>query len=143
MTGRTNFQEDDVRNVMANVMDSKVVQRRPRPISPTMHGAIDYSTVAMTAAAPKVLDMPERAGMLAYGLAASYLGLSMVTNYKLAAKRAVPFKAHGATEAVIGLALPALPWVLGFADNRKARNFFLGLTALTFVVSALTDWREE
>ena len=132
-----------MRNVMENVMESKVVQRRPKPISPTMHGAIDYSTVAMTAAAPKVLGLPEKAGMLAYGLAASYLGLSMLTNYKLSAKRAVPFKAHGATEAAIGLALPALPWVLGFADNKKARNFFLGLTALTFVVSALTDWRED
>jgi hypothetical protein len=132
-----------VRNVMESVMESPMMQRRPKPITPTAHGAIDYSTVAMTAAAPKLLDMPERAAMAAYGLAAGYLGLSMLTNYKLSAKRAVPFKAHGMTEAAIGMALPALPWVLGFADNKKARNFFLGLTAITFVVSALTDWRED
>jgi len=128
---------------METMRESKVMKKRPTPISPTAHGALDYSTVAMTAAAPKLLDMPERAAMAAYGLAAGYLGLSMLTNYKLSAKRAVPFRAHGMTEAAIGMALPAVPWLLGFADNKKARNFFLGLTALTFVVSALTDWRED
>jgi hypothetical protein len=55
-------------------------------------------------------------------------------------KRLVPFKAHGATELAIGLALPVMPWLLGFADNRTARNMCFGLTALTFVVAALTDW---
>ena len=29
-----------------------------KPISPTMHGALDYSTIAATAAAPKLLDFP-------------------------------------------------------------------------------------
>jgi hypothetical protein len=55
----------------------------------------------------------------------------------------VPFKAHGAAEAVIGLALPFMPWLLGFSDHKPARNFFLGLTALTFVTAALTDWDAE
>ena len=54
-----------------------------------------------------------------------------------------PIKAHGAAEAAIGLALPALPFALGFARHRAARNFFFGLTALTFVVAALTDWDAE
>ena len=132
-----------MRNVMENVMESKVVQRRPKPISPTMHGAIDYSTVAMTAAAPKALGFPDSAAKLAYGLAASYLGLSMLTNYKLSAKRAVPFKAHGATELAIAAVLPAMPWVLGFAHHKAARNLCFGLTALTLVVAALTDWSAE
>ncbi len=55
-------------------------------------------------------------------------------------KRAVPFRAHGAAEGLVGLALPALPRVLGFTRHRGARNFFLGLTAVTAVVAALTDW---
>ena len=49
----------------------------------------------------------------------------------------------GLGEAVLGLALPALPWALGFAQHKAARNFFFGLTALTFVVAALTDWDAE
>ena len=112
-----------------------------KPISPKTHGVLDYATVVATAAAPKLLGFPEPAARLAYGLAGSYLGLSMLTDYPLAVKRAVPFKAHGATEGALGLALPALPKALGFANHKAARNFFFGLTALTFIVASLTDWK--
>lgn len=111
-----------------------------RPITPTMHGALDYSTIAATAAAPHLLDFPKKATMAAYALAGGYLALSALTDYPPSLKRAVPLKAHGAADVVMGLAIPALPWVLGFARDRKARNFFLGLTAVTMVVTALTDW---
>jgi len=112
-----------------------------KPISPRTHGVLDYATVVATAAAPRIFGFPEQAARLCYGLAGSYLGLSMLTDYPLSVKRAVPFKAHGATEAVLGAALPALPKALGFADHRAARNFLFGLTALTFVVASLTDWK--
>jgi hypothetical protein len=111
-----------------------------KPISPRLHGALDYSTVAATAAAPRLLGFPERAAWAAYALAGGYLALSALTDYPPAVKRAVPLKAHGAADVALGLALPALPWLLGFAKSRPARNFFLGLTAVTVVVTALTDW---
>lgn len=116
------------------------MKRVRKPISPRTHGILDYSTVAATALAPTLLDFPRNATALAAGLAGSYLGLSMLTDYPLAAKRVVPFKGHGIAEGVIGLALPALPYALGFARHRAARNFFFGLAALTAVVAALTDW---
>jgi hypothetical protein len=37
--------------------------------------------------------------------------------------------------------IPALPWLLGFARDRRARNFFLGLAAITAIVTLLTDWQ--
>ena len=111
-----------------------------KPISPKTHGMLDYGTVLATAAAPRALNFPPAARRACDALASGYLGLSMLTDYPLGAKRKVPFKGHGAAEAVLGLALPALPWALGFARHRAARNFFLGLTGLTFVVAALTDW---
>lgn len=111
-----------------------------KPINGRMHGMMDYATVAATAAAPRALGFPKTAENLAYGLAAGYLGLSLMTDYPLSAKRMVPFKGHGATEVMLGLALPFLPRLLGFEDDRRARNFFLGLTALTAVTALLTDW---
>ena len=111
-----------------------------KPISPKTHGMLDYSTVLATAAAPRALDFPPAARRACDALASGYLGLSMLTDYPLGAKRKVPFKGHGAAEAVLGLALPALPWALGFAGHRAARNFFYALTGVTFVVAALTDW---
>lgn len=111
-----------------------------KPISPRVHGMIDYGTSAAVAAAPFLLRFPRPARRACEALAAGYTGLSAVTDYPLSARRVVPFKTHGATEAAIGFALPAMPWLLGFSGHRAARNFFLGLTALTFVVAALTDW---
>jgi hypothetical protein len=111
-----------------------------KPINGRMHGMMDYATVAATAAAPRALGFPRAAENLAYGLAAGYLGLSLLTDYPLSARKAVPFKGHGATEVMLGMALPFLPKLLGFEDDRNARNFFLGLTALTAVTALLTDW---
>ena len=114
-----------------------------KPISPTVHGAMDYATVVGTVAAPTLLKMPDRAAGLAYGIATAILGLAAFTDFKPGLKRAVPLKAHGITDSALGLALPAMPWMLGFAKNRKARNFFLGLTAMMALSTMLTDWTPE
>jgi hypothetical protein len=114
-----------------------------KPISPRAHGVLDYATSVATAAAPAIFGFPKSAAALCYTLAGGYTALSLVTDYPLSAKRLVPFKAHGATEGAIGLVLPALPWALGFARHRAARNFVFGLTAITAVVAALTDWSKR
>ena len=111
-----------------------------RPISPRTHGVLDYATVGATLLAPRLLGFPTRAARASYALGGGYAALSALTDYPLSVKRAVPFRAHGAAEGLVGLALPVLPRVLGFSRHRGARNFFLGLTALTAVVAALTDW---
>src|SRR5688500_20332701 len=109
-----------------------------RPISPTIHGVIDYATTAAVVAAPRLMRFPKKARMACDALAGSYTSLSAMTDYPLSVRRTIPFKAHGATEAVLGLALPALPWALGFAKHKAARNFFIGLTAPTSVVASPT-----
>jgi len=113
-----------------------------KPITPLAHGIMDYATVATVAAAPKLMKFPASAAIACYALAAGYAGLSMLTDYPLAVKRVIPFKGHGIAEAAIGALLPALPFVLGVGGNSRARNFFLGLTGLTAVTAALTDWNK-
>jgi hypothetical protein len=117
--------------------------QRPRIISSRAHGVLDYATSATVAVVPHVLDFPKPAKQLCAALAVGYTGLSAVTDYPMSAKRVVPFKAHGAAELALAAALPAMPWALGFANHRAARTFCLGLTALTIVVAALTDWDDD
>lgn len=114
-----------------------------KPISPRIHGVLDYTTSAAVAAAPAMFDFPAPATRLFESLAGGYTGLSAFTDYPLAVKRTIPFKAHGAAELAIAAVLPALPWALGFADNKAARNLCFGLTAITLVVAGLTDWDGE
>ena len=117
-----------------------MMKKRPKPISPRIHGMLDYTTSTAVAAIPRLAGFPPAARHVADALAGGYTGLSAMTDYPLALRRAVPFKAHGMAELAIGAALPAIPWMLGFAKHKPARNFFFGLAALTFVVAALTDW---
>ena len=115
----------------------------PKPISPRVHGMIDYGTSAAVAATPAVFDIPRAARNLFEGLATGYTGLSSLTDYPLSLKRLVPFKVHGAAELAVAAVLPAIPWLLGFANDRAARNMCIGLSAFTLVVSALTDWDQR
>lgn len=114
-----------------------------KPITPRVHGIIDYSTSAAIAAAPAMFNLPKPATALFTTLAATYSGIAALTDYPLSLKRAIPYKAHGAAELVSALALPALPWVLGFSRHRTARNLCFGLAAMTLAVAALTDWDAE
>ena len=114
--------------------------RRPKPISPRIHGVLDYATSTAVAVAPRAMRFPKPARVLFESLAAGYTGLSAVTDYPLSVKRLAPFRVHGATELAIAAILPALPFALGFADHRAARNLCFGLTALTLIVAVLTDW---
>jgi hypothetical protein len=114
-----------------------------KPINSKVHGVIDYTTSSAVAMAPKMLNMPSRAAALCYGLAGGYTALSMMTRYPAGAKKMVPFKAHGAAEAVIGAALPFMPHLMHFDNKKKARNFFYGLTAMTAAVALMTDWSDN
>ena len=108
-----------------------------------MHGVLDYTTSAAVAAAPMLFDFPPPARRLFTTLAGGYTTLAGVTDYPLSLRRAVPFRMHGAAELAIAAALPVLPWALHFEGHRAARNLCFGLTALTLVVAALTDWDGE
>jgi hypothetical protein len=114
-----------------------------KPISPRLHGVLDYATAATAAAMPLLSRMPRRAARTAEAWAGSYALLSAFTDYPLAVKREVPFRAHGTVDKALGLIIPALPWIVGFAGDRKARNFFLALAGVTILVTALTDWNRE
>lgn len=114
-----------------------------KPITPFAHGVMDYVTVASVAAAPSLMDLPDEAANACYVLAAGYAGLAMFTDYPLAVKRALPFRMHGIADVAIGAVLPMLPFMLGFASSSRARNLFFGLTAITAMTAAMTDWDKK
>jgi hypothetical protein len=111
-----------------------------KPLTPAMHGAVDYATVMGAVAAPRLLNMPPKAATLAYGIGTVILGMAAFTDFKPAIKRALPLRAHEMADATLGMALPALPWMMGFSRNKKARNFFIVLTGMLALNTLLTDW---
>lgn len=110
----------------------------PKPISPLLHGVLDYSTVALTALAPTLFGFGPTGTAVAYALAVGYLVVSLLTRYPLGVVKAIPLTVHTTIEVVLAVLLVALPWLLGFADDTAARNYLFFLVALTFVVVPLT-----
>jgi hypothetical protein len=54
--------------------------------------------------------------------------------------RFMPTSAHGMLDYLVGLALLAVPWLFGFADNETARWVTMAFGAAAILYSLLTDY---
>lgn len=112
-----------------------------KPISPTLHGVLDYVTCAFFALAPSLLGLHGAYATVCYVLAGGYLVVSLLTNMPLGAVWLLPFPVHGKLELVSGVVFLASPWLFGFAhENETARNLFVAAGAVFLLVYFLTDW---
>ncbi len=112
-----------------------------KPISPTLHGVLDYATCAFFALAPSLFGLHGAYATVCYVLAGGYLVVSLLTNMPLGAVRLLPFPVHGKLELVSGAVFLASPWLFGFAhESETARNLFVAAGAVFLLVYFLTDW---
>ena len=112
-----------------------------RVLRPTIHGILDYAVVIAFALAPALLGLSGLSATISYVLAVVHLLLTLVTAFPLGAVKLVPLPLHGAIELLVSIALVALPWILRFAHDTIARDFYVGAGALIFAVWLLTDYR--
>jgi hypothetical protein len=114
-----------------------------RPITPAVHGALDYGYGAALLVLPRLLGLDRRARTLAaaFGLVDGALGA--VTDQPLAVRRLVPFPLHGLIELAATPVVLLLAFLTGAARDRRARTFFLAAGATVGVVFSLTDWNAQ
>lgn len=111
-----------------------------RPISPRVHGILDYATVVVFLNAPMVLGFTRTPSAVLYWLAGVHLLMTGLTNFPYGVFKVIPFRIHGGIDALAGVFLLAAPWIFGFASEDGARNFFLVLGVLGFIIAGLTDY---
>lgn len=109
-----------------------------RVIPASLHRILDFVTVVGFALAPTLLGLTGPAAMLAYTLAVVHLVLTLMTQFGDAGSRPVPLRIHGMIELVVGLALVAAPFVLGWTG--AARTFYLVAGVVILAVWALSDY---
>jgi len=109
-------------------------------ISPTNHGYLDFVTVVIFILAPTLFGLNGLPAMLAYGLAAIHLAVTLATDFPFGVIKAIPFTFHGWIERLVGPALVVIPFILGFADQAMARNFYIFIGVVIIIVGALTDY---
>jgi hypothetical protein len=115
-----------------------------KPISARVHGVLDYATVAAFLNAPMVFGFQGTVpATIVYWLAGIHLLMTGCTDFPLGVFKWIPFRIHGAIELVAGVFLLVAPWIFGFSDLSSARNLFVALAIITFVVVALTDYTQR
>lgn len=115
-----------------------------KPITAKVHGVLDYAMVAAFLNAPMVLAFQGTTpATIVYWLAGIHLLMTGCTDFPPGVFRWIPFRIHGAIDLVAGVFLLIAPWVFGFSGLAAARNFFVGLAVITFVVVALTDFTQR
>src|SRR5258706_3213161 len=103
-------------------------------LSAHTHGFLDYATIVGFALAPALLGLEGQPKWICYGLAGIHLLLTLLTDFPLGAAKLIPSAVHGLIELIVSVALVILPWVLGFAENPAARNFFIAAVGTIFLV---------
>ena len=108
------------------------------PISPGVHGILDYVLGATLIAAPFVLGFDsDTATTISVVAGIAELGVAMSTAWSRGIIKLIPPAVHGVIDYVFVLALIVAPFVFGFDDDDTATAFFVivGVGGLALVAA--------
>jgi hypothetical protein len=109
-----------------------------KPISLTVHGAIDYLAVVIFAVAPAAIGLPGWPAALSYALAGIHLLMTLLTDFPAGVIKVIPIALHQWVERIVGPLLIILAFV---ATETHARAFFVAMGVIIFAVERLTAYR--
>ncbi len=108
-------------------------------LSPKIHGYLDFLTVIIFALAPTLFGFDGLPATISYVLAVVHLLLTLATAFPFGIVKIVPLLVHGGIELIVAITLVILPFILGFTG--AARNFFIGIGIIIFIVWLLSDYK--
>jgi hypothetical protein len=114
-----------------------------KPITPELHGLLDYGMSAANALVPGMLHMSTKARALFRTFAVVQGGLNALTDQPYAVQKIVPFPLHGLIDKASAPAYLLAPFLTGVFRERKARTWWLVVGAALVAVYNLTDWSER
>jgi hypothetical protein len=111
----------------------------PKPISPKLHGILDYLSVPLLLAAGPLIGFDGQPAEITATLAGVVLVYSLFTAYPLGLVKMIPFPMHRVIDIVLAAAMILSPFILKY--DPSARNFFVAGGMVSLIVVALTDFR--
>jgi len=110
-----------------------------KPISLTIHGAIDYLSALIFAVAPAVVGLSGWPAALSYTLAGVHLLMTLLTDFPAGVIKVIPIVLHQWVERIVGPVLVILAFV--FMTETHARAFFVAMGIIIFADERLTAYR--
>jgi len=117
---------------------------RRGPISPALHGTLDYLLAATLIAAPLVLhfhDETAKVVMLVLGGAATVLAVG--TNWSRSIVHVIPPAVHGVADIGATIALIIAPFVFGFSEHTLALVVYVAVGAGGLLATLLTRFESD
>jgi len=114
-----------------------------KPISPRLHGILDYGLAAANLTLPALLRLPPAVTGVFAAFGAIQGVLNAFTTQPLALEKVVPFALHGALEKSSAPLFVLAPLVAGAAASRRSRRYWLVTGAVLVAVYNLTDWKAK
>jgi hypothetical protein len=113
-----------------------------RPISPELHGILDYGMTVANSVVPGWLNMSTKARALFRTVAVIQGGLNALTDQPLAVQKIVPFPMHGLIDKASAPLYLLAPFLTGVIRERRARTWWLLVGVALVAVYNLTDWSQ-
>lgn len=113
-----------------------------RFIPSKIHGYIDYATAIALIVAPFVLfsaGSPPIAKWLSIAAGVGLIIYSLITDYSVSARKAIPFKTHLLLDFLAGVTFVAAPFVLGFSGIEKLYFLVMGIAVILVVLCTIND----
>lgn len=114
-----------------------------KPITPKMHGLIDYAFAAALFTVPAWIGCNAKTVKLYRGIAVEVLLYGAMTRHSLAPVPVIPMKVHKVVDIVNLSALSLLTGYKGIRKNPKATGFNLGMVASGIAAVLLTQWKKR
>jgi hypothetical protein len=111
-----------------------------KPISPKLHGLIDYALVGGLLTLPAALGLNRTVKKIYSAEAVALLAYVALTDHPLAIKPLIPFPTHGKIDPFNVAQFALQTGLKAFRKERKALIFNIGFTAIAGLTVLLTDW---
>jgi hypothetical protein len=117
---------------------------RRGPISPALHGTLDYGLAATLIAAPLVLHFnDETAKVVMLVLAGAATALAIGTNWSRGIVRVIPPAVHGVADIAATIALIIAPFVFGFSEHTLALVTYVVVGVGGLLATLLTRFESD
>lgn len=111
--------------------------RLPKPISPDVHGVLDYTSLAGLLVMSRTLPLPQRVRRLLQSSACFTLAYSLLTRYRFGLMKILPMQGHLALDLTSAIILLTSPETLR-VEKASTRRLLRGLGVFETVVPLLT-----
>jgi hypothetical protein len=100
----------------------------------------DIYVMCLLFLAPILWGMTGEPRMILWTLCLVHFLVVCLSKFSYGIVKIIPMQVHGFLELLVGLSLPAMPYLFGFADRPNERHFFYGGGFIMLVFWFLTDY---